>query len=398
MKYILVVPDGAADEPIADLGNATVFEAADTPTLDRMTREGRLGLAATVPEGMHPGSDVANMSLLGYDPRVGYTGRAALEAAAMGVTVPAGDVVFRANTVTIAPDGTMADYSAGHIPSEEAAALIGALNQDLHLDGIRLFPGVGYRHLCLMQGGGTVPDRTPAHELVGEPVDQHQPRGGQAARVVALEEATARLLPGYEVNARRVRNGQPPANRLWLWGGATAMRLDGFCPRMGLGSAGLITAVDLMRGIGVLAGMDILEVDGATAYLDTNYAGKGRAALDYLRDHDFVAVHVEAPDEAGHNGDLAGKIRALEDIDRPILEPLFEAAHRSGDWRILVAPDHPTPIATRVHSADPVPFLMWGANIAGNGAARFGESEASRVGGAVWTGCDILRNMIHGDG
>ncbi len=311
----MVIPDGAADDPIESLGGKTALEAASMPTLDQMTTEGRLGLAATVPEGMNPGSDVANLSLLGYNPREGLTGRAALEAASLGVEVPVGDAVFRANMVTVTEDHIMDDYSAGHISSEEAKELIEQLNRELNIDGVKLFPGVGFRNLCLMESAGSdVPQRTPPHEIMGEDITEHLPQGQFSSWVLEVERTSADLLPGYEVNQKRVERGEKPATQLWLWGGATTMTLEPFAQRFGLKSAGLISAVDLMLGIGKLAGMDVLSVDGATGYYDTNYAGKARAALDYIYNHDFIVVHVEAPDEAGHNADAAEKVKAIENI------------------------------------------------------------------------------------
>lgn len=395
MKYVLVIPDGGADDAVAAVNGKTAFEAAAMPTLDRMAREGRLNLAITVPEGTEPGSDIANLSLLGYDPRKGYTGRAALEAAALGVAVPDGDAVFRANMVTVTDDLIMDDYSAGHITTAESAELIRELDRDLNVDGVKLYPGVGYRHLCLMEGaGGDVPRSVPPHDILGQSITEHIPQGQFSSWVLEVERTSAELLPAYEVNKRRVANGLKPASQLWLWGGATAMTLEPFAARHGLASAGLISAVDLLRGIGKLAGMDILAVEGATGYYDTNYAGKGRAALDYIYTHDFVAVHVEAPDEAGHNGDITEKIKSLEMIDKHILAPLYAMARHYGDWRIAVAPDHPTPVATRTHSAAPVPYVVWGPGFEGNGANAFSESEAARVGGAATMASDLMTAMI----
>lgn len=394
MKYLLIIPDGAADEPLAEYDGRTALEIAATPTFDLMAREGRLGRAFTVPEGMQPGSDVANLSLLGYDPREGYTGRAALEAASLGVDIPDGDAIFRANLVTIIDD-KMVDYSAGHISSEESTALIEQLNADLDIDGVKLFPGISYRHLCLMESAATgIPVCTPPHEITGEDISEYLPQGQFASWVLEVERASRELLPTYEVNQKRIAEGKRPANSLWLWGGATTMHLQNFTERNGLRSAGLISAVDLLFGIAKLAGMDIITVEGATGYLDTNFAGKGRAALDYIYEHDFVAVHVEAPDEAGHNRDVAGKVKALEDIDHHILAPIYAMAKHYGDWRILVAPDHPTPLATGKHSASPVPYVIWGPGFAGNGAKAFTEKEAERVGGEAMMAYDLLGEMI----
>lgn len=396
MKYIVIIPDGAADKPCPELDGKTPLEAASTPALDRLAAEGRMGLAATVPEGMAPGSDVANLALLGYDPKHGYTGRAALEAASMGVEIPEGDALFRANMVTVI-DGVMIDYSAGHISSEEAAEIVKRLNEDMKIDGVKLFPGVGYRHLCLIENAAVqIPRCTPPHEILDQVISEHAPQGGFSSWVLEVERTSAELMPGYEVNQKRVAEGKSAATQLWLWGGATAMSLEPFTERFGVGSAGLISAVDLLRGIGKLAAMDVLTVHGATGYYDTNYAAKGRAALDYIYSHDFIAVHVEAPDEAGHNGDIVQKIRAIENIDRHIISPLATMGRHFGDWRILVSPDHPTPVATRNHIADPVPFVMWGAGVAANGAERFSENEARRVGGSVVDGRTLMSELTGG--
>ncbi len=398
MKYILVIPDGAADEPIDTREGKTIFELAATPTLDAMSREGRMGVARTIADGLQPGSDVANLALLGYDVKKVLTGRAALEAAALGVEIPPGDAVFRANLVTVAPNGIMADYSAGHITNEESHELIANLQRDMKVEGVKLFPGVGYRHLCLMETVGTsVPVCTPPHEIVGESISEHLPHGQYSSWVLEVERASAELLPTYEVNQKRIDAGKNPATQLWLWGGATKMSLDNFPGRFGLASAGLISAVDLLRGTGKLAGMEFLQVPGATGYLDTNYAGKGRAALDYIYLHDFVAVHVEAPDEAGHNRDVDGKVKALESIDRHILAPLYVMAKYYGDWRILVCPDHPTPVGTGKHSGEPIPFVLWGPGFAANGAEAFSEREAARVGGGVIDAAELMPGLFRAE-
>ncbi len=379
MKYIVIIPDGAADEPCREIDGKTPLEAANTPALDQLAVEGRLGLATTIPEGMVPGSDVANLSLFGYDAKKGYTGRAALEAASMGVEIPEGDAVFRANMVTVIDD-VMIDYSAGHISSAEGAEIIAQLNQDMKIEGVSLYPGNGYRHLCLIKNAAVqIPECTPPHEMLDQLISEHAPQGGFSSWVLEVERTSAELMPCYDVNVKRAEEGKSIATQLWLWGGATAMTLEPFVEKNGVNSAGLISAVDLLRGIGKLANMDIITVPGATGYYDTNYAGKGRAALDYIYDHDFVAVHVESPDEAGHNGDLVEKIKAIENIDRHIITPLMIMAKNFKDWRILVAPDHPTPVGSRNHKADPIPCVMWGPGFGSNGASRFSEAEAARI-------------------
>ncbi|MDR3210488.1 MAG: cofactor-independent phosphoglycerate mutase [Planctomycetota bacterium] len=393
MKYIVIIPDGAADVPCTEVDNKTPLAAAKTPALDRLAAEGHLGLATTVPPGMEPGSDVANLSLLGYDPKEGYTGRAALEAASLGIEIPPDAAVFRANLVTVV-DGVMKDYSAGHISTPEGAELINSLNQDLGIEGVRLYPGVGYRHICLIENAAVqIPACVPPHQILDAEISEHAPQGGFSSWVLEVERTSREHLAGYPVNQKRIEEGKAPATQLWLWGGATAMSLSPFASRYGLATAGLISAVDLMRGIGKLGGMDVITVPGATGYYDTDYAGKARAALDYIYNHDFICLHVEAPDEAGHNGDLVQKIKAIENIDRHIVTPLAVMARHFGDWRIMVAPDHHTPVSSRKHVGDPVPYLLWGGGETANGAKAFTESEATRVGGETVEGKSLMGRL-----
>lgn len=393
MKYILVIPDGAADQPCEKLGGKTPLQAANIPAMRALAKEGTIGLSANVPEGCAPGSDIACLSLLGYDPRVGYTGRAALEAAARDLQFPDDAAVFRANMVTV-ENGVMRDYSAGHITNDEAYEIVDRLREDMAIDGVSLFPGIGYRHLCVIESmAGQVPKCTPPHDIMGKPVDEYAPVGGFSSWVLEIERTSRTLMADYAVNKKRIKEGHLPATQLWLWGGSTAAHFEKFSDRFGI-QAGLISAVDLLRGIGKLTGMDILDVPGATGYYDTNYAGKGSAALEYISGHDFVVVHVEASDEAGHNGDVAAKVKALEDIDKHILAPLYAKAKKEGDWRILVSPDHPTPLSLRTHTADPVPYIMWGPGIAASGAGEYSEAEAKRLGGAATPGDDLLRLLF----
>ncbi len=376
MRYAIVVPDGVADRPHPALEGKTALEAADIPHMDRLARDGRLGMVQTIPAGMKPGSDVANLSVLGYDPSESYTGRAPLEAAALGIELAPGEAVFRANTVTV-KDGTLADYAAGHISTDEARELILQLDEALGIAGVKLVPGVGYRHLCVMADmADTIPDRSPPHDIMGESIDAHEPSGPGAERLLEIERASGRHLAGCAVNQRRVARGELPATHLWLWGGGVTPTLASFASLYGL-TGGIISAVDLLKGIGRLAGLEIIEVPGATGYYDTDYAGKGAAACACLKRRDLVVVHVEAPDEAGHNGEPDEKVKALERIDRHILQPLLEEAARAGDLRILCLPDHPTPVELRTHTADPVPFVLWGPGIAAEGGDVFTESTAA---------------------
>ncbi|MBN2711013.1 MAG: cofactor-independent phosphoglycerate mutase [Planctomycetes bacterium] len=375
MRYAILIPDGAADRPHPAIDGKTALEAADIPNMNRLAREGRLGLAETVPAGMKPGSDVANLSVLGYDPADVYTGRAPLEAASMGLTLEEGEAVFRANTVTV-EDGMMKDYSAGHITTPESHAIVSRLAKDLGIGGVKLHPGIQYRHACIISGvADEIPGRTPPHDITGKAVDEHHPQGRHAAIIEEIEKRSRELLPAYEENIRRVSEGKNPVTQLWLWGGGVMPSLRKFSELYGI-KGGLISAVDLLKGIAVLAGLEVIDVPGATGYYDTNYKGKGEAALECLSRSDFVAIHVEAPDEAGHNGDLENKIKALENIDRHILGPLLEEADRSGDIRILCLPDHPTPIEIRTHSSDPVPFALWGPGLEKSSGAAFTEKAA----------------------
>ncbi|MFW6146190.1 MAG: cofactor-independent phosphoglycerate mutase [Planctomycetota bacterium] len=374
MKYAIVIADGAADLPLAELDDRTCLQAADIPTLDAIAAMGRIGTVRNVPEGFAPGSDVAILSVLGYDPRAIYTGRAPLEAAARNLAIEPGTWVFRCNLVTII-DGIMEDYSAGHIATAEATTLIEALNAALGSETVAFHPGVSYRHLMTYRGDVTV-TTTPPHDILDEPVARHLPTGKGSDGLRTLMARSRDLLAGHEVNAVRADLGENVASSIWLWGEGTPPTLEPFTRRFGL-SAAVITAVDLIRGIATLTGMDRIEVPGATGYVDTNYDGKGRAAVEALDTHDLVVVHVEAPDECGHNAQVDLKIKAIEDIDRRVVAPILERLKAEGDdWRILVLPDHPTPCTVRTHTADPVPFAIAGKDVAGVVADRFDETTA----------------------
>lgn len=394
MRYALIIPDGAADQPHEAYAGGTALQAARIPHMDRLAADGQSGLVKTVPDGMAPGSDVANMAIFGYDPARDYTGRAPLEAASMGLTLRPGQAVFRANTVTI-QDGILLDYSAGHIPTEESEELVRYLDANLSLAGVHLHSGKSYRPLCVAGHGMTedIPARTPPHDLIGQAVAGHDPtsRTENHLRLLDIERRTRELLRDHPINKRRIENGQPPVSQLWLWGGGVMPRLTPFAERFGVEGA-LISAVDLLQGIGRLAGLEILSVPGITGYYDTDYAAKGRAALDSLRSRPFVAVHIEAPDEAGHAGDAHEKIRALERIDADIVAPLMKEAEASGDLRILCLPDHPTPIALRTHTSDPVPFALWGSGIPQGEGGAFSEAGVDST--PVLDVKDLLRKLF----
>ena len=357
MKFAILVGDGMGDYPCPELGGQTPLQVARAPNMRRIAAAGECRMVQTVPvSGLPPGSDVANMSLLGYNAEENYTGRAAIEAAGANIPLGANDVAFRCNLVTI-EDGRMADYSAGHITSEEARPLIEAVQAELGGNGLRFHAGVQYRHLLVWSGGPLALEMQPPHDISGRPVADFLPRGERAAEVRALMERSQAILRDHPVNRARRAAGQRPATQIWLWGHGRAMQLPTYQQLYGL-SGGVITAVDLVRGLGRLAGLEIIVVPGATGLIDTNYAGKVEAALDVLNRHDFVFVHVEAPDECGHAGNAQQKTRAIELFDERVVGPIWEELERRGQpYRMILCMDHRTPCATRGHTRDPVPMV-----------------------------------------
>jgi len=377
MKYVVLLGDGMADEPLAELGMKTPLESADTPNMDMMAARGTLGLVDTIPAGFAPGSDVANLSVLGYDPHTAYTGRGPLEAANMNVQLGPDDVAFRCNLVTIT-DGKMADYSAGHISSAEAEEIILDLDRKFGSDSVRFVPGISYRHLTVWKNGADEAETTPPHDIVGSRIDDYLPKGTGSDDIRDIMEATRDFLASHPVNLARIEKGKAPANSVWLWGQGRAPRIEPLSARYRI-KGGIISAVNLLNGIGVYAGLEVIKVEGATGYIDTNYEGKAQAALEALRNLDFMFVHVEAPDEMGHEGNVQGKIRAIEDFDKKVLGPVLAGMPQLGDFRILVLSDHPTPIRIRTHSAGPSPFAVFSSVDAENmaGGFTFGEEQAA---------------------
>jgi len=396
MKYAVLIGDGMADEPLEKLGGRTPLEAADIPNMREIVRKGQTGLIRTVPAGMPPGSDVATLSVLGYDPKKYYSGRAPLEAARLGIELGPDEVAFRCNLITVEGE-RIADYAGGHITSEEAGEMVGFLSRELGTDSVRFHAGIGYRHICVIKG----PDRvragcTPPHDVTGQPVKDHMPRGDGAGLLVDLMERSRELLQSHEVNRARVSRGQRPANMIWLWGQGVTPQMPSFKDRFGV-EGSVISAVDLLNGIAKLVGLDVVEVPGATGYYDTNYEGKGAYAIKSLEDKDFVLVHVEAPDEAGHNGDLDQKIRAIENFDRLVVGPLMKKLGEVPHSRLMVLPDHPTPIRLRTHTGDPVPFAWCGQGIPGSGVRGFSEREASGSPLQIHAGHTLMGRFIRGE-
>lgn len=357
MKYVLIVPDGAADDPLPELDGRSPLEAARTPFLDDLARRGVVGLVDVTPEGMYPGSDAANMSLLGYDPLQYYTGRGPVEAASLRIPMDPRDVAFRCSLIS--SDGeNLLDYSAGHITTQEAVPLIELASRKLCGRALRLFPGVSYRHILLWIDGSVELVCHAPHENMGKPLEEILPVGEGETMLRQLIWDSYELLDSQPFNRRRRDEGKPPANMLWPWGQGRAPRMPLFLERHGRTGA-VIAAVDVVKGLGRLTGLEVVDVPGATGYFDTNYEGKGRAALDALDRHDFVWVHVEAPDEAGHAGDIDEKIKAIEAIDERVVGTLLHGLKRLDDFRMLVVPDHATPVGTRGHRAGPMPYLVF---------------------------------------
>jgi 2,3-bisphosphoglycerate-independent phosphoglycerate mutase len=385
MKHVMIIPDGCADAPHESFGGKTALQAAVIPEMDRVAREGVLGVSRNVPDRFNPASDVATLSLLGYDPVKYYTGRAPLEAAAMGVSLGPDDWAVRCNLMTI-EDGRLADFTAGHITSNEGKELMDALQARLGSPRIEFHPGVSYRNLLVIRGGpehgswpGADTSTTPPHDVPDQTAGDHSPRGEGADLLLGLMDAALPILADHPVNVTRLRSGSRPANTIWLWGHGRAPSLPRFIDQHGLRGA-MISAVDLVRGVAVLAGWDRIDVPGATGYLDTDYAAKGRYAIEALRTYDIVCVHVEAPDEASHEGRGDAKVAALEQIDRHIVGPVHEALRDIGAYRILVTPDHSTLLQTRAHDRAPVPWAMCGAGLPSSGRP-YDEVSAREAGG-----------------
>ena len=396
VKYILLIPDGMADQPLPQLQGRTPLEAAKTPNMDRLASQGQVGWARTVPEGMSAGSDVACMSLFGYDPAVYHTGRASLEAASLGIELGEDDIVFRCNFVTV-QDNTMLDYSAGHITTEESRALVAGLNERLGQHGLTFHAGVSYRNLLVARGHARDRVRTtPPHDIANQSLATHWPEGPDAAWVQLLMRESVGVLRDHPVNAERRRKQLPEATMIWLWGQGTKPNLPRFRSRFGLDGS-VITAVDLVRGLGVLAGMTNVPVPGATGYFDTNYQGKAEYALAALELHPFIVVHVEATDEAGHIGSLEEKIKAIEAVDRLVLGTLLGGLDRlHAPYRILISPDHPTLVSSRAHSGDPVPFLVYGnTEPRASGLRSFSERAVHEASSTVIPGYTLMDQLLH---
>lgn len=399
MKYIILQGDGMADYPLDSLGGKTPLEAARTPNMDWLAARGVFGMAHVIPKGFPPGSDVGNMSIMGYDPALYHTGRSPLEAASMGVALGSKDIAFRCNLVTIGGSGSdqfMEDFTAGHISTEEAAEIIRDLGRELGGDGIEFFPGVSYRHLMVWRNGQEEMETTPPHDITDQKIASYLPRGDGVDRLLKLMRASQSILADHPVNKRRQQEGQRQATTIWLWGQGKAPALPTLMERFGI-KGGVISAVDIINGLGVYAGLERIVVPGITGFLDTNYRGKGEYGVKSLERNDFVFIHVEAIDEAGHMGDVEKKIQALEDFDEKVVGTVLKGMAHRKDWRVLLMPDHPTAIVLKTHVAEPVPFVLYSPDDPRhNGAVGYNEKDAAKTGIVAKKAYKLMDALIEG--
>jgi 2,3-bisphosphoglycerate-independent phosphoglycerate mutase len=405
MKYLVLIGDGMADRPLEALEGKTPLMAARTPNMDALAQQGEVGLVRTIPPGMPKGSEIANLSIFGYDPKRYYTGRGPLEAASIGVKLGPEDVAFRLNLVTLGVIGgavIMEDYSAGHISTEEGDAIIQDLEKELGDSAFHFYPGVSYRHLLVWRGPVEKVEKiekletTPPHDIAEQEIGVYLPRGEDARELIKLMTDTQILLKTHPVNHARQQAGKREANATWPWGQGRAPQMPSFTERFGL-KGGVISAVDLIKGIGICAGLEAIPVPGATGYLDTNYQGKAEYGLRAVEKDDFVYIHVEAPDEASHNGDLKAKIAAIEAFDEKVVGTIVKGMENGGDHRIMVLPDHPTPLELRTHTDDPVPFVIYDSTQKrSSGAAGFDEAEVSKSGIVIDEGYELMERFLRG--
>ena len=401
-KYVIIVGDGMADYPVESLGGKTPLTVARTPHMDWMAESGEIGLVRTVPDGFNPGSEVANLSIFGYDPIRYYTGRGPLEAASLGVRLAADDIAFRCNLVTLKFQGNnivMEDFSAGHITDEEARKVMIDLNKEMATKEIQFYAGVSYRHLMVLKNGAAQFSNLekleiiPPHDIIGREISPFLPQMKEP--ILTLMKESQRLLKNHPVNHARQARGLPPANSIWLWGQGRSPRMITLKERFGMDGY-VISAVHLIKGIGILAGLEALEVPGATGYFDTNYHGKVQYALRGLGEKDFVYLHVEAPDEAGHMGNLRLKIESIEAFDEKVVGPVLKGMKRFERYKVLVLPDHPTPLSVRTHTADPVPYAIYsneGATPSAHGK-KFDEVSAVQSGISIERGFELIERFL----
>ncbi|MBQ8780445.1 MAG: cofactor-independent phosphoglycerate mutase [Oscillospiraceae bacterium] len=401
MKYVVLLCDGMADYPVEALGNVTPMEKSVTPNMDKLAPKSLIGLVKTVADGMKPGSDVANLSVLGYDPAVCYTGRSPLEAGSIGIDMKDTDISFRCNLVTVSDeenfeDRTLVDYCADDISTADAKVLVEYLAEHFDNDEFKLYNGVSYRH-CLIWNNGTldVGTLTPPHDITGRKVTEYVPSHPNAAKLYDMMKKSYELLSKHPLNIERVNKGLRPANCIWLWGEGKRANLAPFIDCYGI-KGSMISAVDLLKGIGKFSGMNVVEVEGATGYIDTNFKGKAEAAVKELADgQDFVYIHVEAPDECGHRNEVENKVKAIEIIDKEILGLILPELDKYDDYKLMILPDHPTPLALKTHTNDPVPFMIYQKSKENEGKAVFTEKTAAETGLFIEKGPEIMKYFIN---
>lgn len=399
MKHIVVLGDGMAGEPLAQLGGRTTLEAAITPVMDDLASKGEMGLASMVPENMKPGSDVANLAVMGYDPQKYYSGRSPLEALSLRIDMEPTDIVLRCNLVTVSEnepyeEKTILDHSSGEISSEDADILMDAVREAFNSDRFQFYSGTSYRHITVWKGG-TVLEFEPPHDHLGEVIGPYLP---EETIFRNMMERSFEILNNHPLNIQRAAEGKNKANSIWFWGAGTKPSLSNFREKTGLSGA-MISAVDLLKGIAVGAGMEVIEVEGANGSLHTNYEGKAAAAVRALLQdgQDFVYVHVEAPDEMGHQGSIENKIKAIENLDSRVIAPIKAAMDESGEeYRLMVLPDHPTPIRIRTHTSDPVPYIIYDSRRQARKVARYNEKEAAATGHRFTTGYLLMEHLLNG--
>ncbi len=400
MKYIVILGDGMADYPIQQLQGKTPLAVAKKPYIDNLASLGEVGLCTTVPCGMKPGSDVANLSVLGYNPKDCYTGRSPLEAASIGIALKDTDYTYRANLVTLSSevdyaDKTMVDYSGGEISTAEAKELIEYLKKSLDDDKYTLYAGISYRHCLVTDNGRSIGDLTPPHDITGKKVKEYLPKSAEANEYLLMMKRSYELLKDHPINLKRIKEGKNPANSLWFWGEGTKPALQGFEDKYGVKGA-MISAVDLLKGIGKLTGMKVIEVEGATGNYDTNFKGKAEAALKALKEgSDFVYIHMEAPDECGHHGDLKNKIYSIEQIDGVVKTVAEGLKGMNVEFSMLICPDHPTPISIKTHCSDPVPYVIYRSNKnLSSGATAYDEENAKNSGIFLSSGEELMKKFL----
>ncbi len=400
MKYIVVLGDGMADRPLSEFDGKTVLEAAKKPNMDEMAAQGELGMVQTVLDGMKPGSDVANLSVMGYDTRICYSGRSPLEAASIGVPLKDNDITFRANLVTLSDEEcysekTMLDYSAGEITTEEARELIQAVEEELHTDLLHFYAGVSYRHLLVWEGGSKNVNLTPPHDISDRKITDYLPKGEGAEKLLELMAQSEKILKNHPVNQKRIAEGKNPATSIWIWGEGSRPQLEKF-ESLYHKKGAVISAVDLIKGIAICAGMKSIDVPGANGNYDTNYDGKANAAISALRDgYDFVYVHLEGPDECGHQGNAAHKKLAVERIDEKIIAPIRAAMKEDGEhYKMLVLPDHPTPVALKTHVSDSIPYLIYDSEKPIQTNLTYTEKNAEKTGIFVPLGHELMKHFL----